>query len=139
MKKENKSKKDTTSKVTGIGGIFFYSEDPKQTNEWYSKNLGFEINDWGSVSFESRDSENPEETTSLQWKTFKKDENYFSPSKKGFMINYKVQDIEQLVATLKGNGVTILDDIATYDYGKFVQIMDNEGNKIELWEANTKN
>ena len=135
MKKENKSKKDTTSKVTGIGGIFFYSENPKQTNEWYSKNLGFEINDWGSVSFESRDSE---ETTSLQWKTFKKDENYFSPSKKGFMINYKVQDIEQLVATLKGNGVTILDDIATYDYGKFVHIMDNEGNKIELWEANTK-
>jgi predicted enzyme related to lactoylglutathione lyase len=135
MKKENKSKKDTTSKVTGIGGIFFYSENPKQTNEWYSKNLGFEINDWGSVSFESRDSE---ETTSLQWKTFKKDENYFSPSKKGFMINYKVQDIEQLVATLKGNGVTILDDIATYDYGKFVHIIDNEGNKIELWEANTK-
>ena len=41
MKKENKSKKDTTSKVTGIGGIFFYSENPKQTNEWYSKNLGF--------------------------------------------------------------------------------------------------
>ena len=136
MKKDNNTKKDTTAKVTGIGGIFFYSENLKETNEWYSKNLGFEINDWGSSSFESRELENPEETTSLQWKAFKKEDGYFSPSKKGFMINYRVQHIEKLVDNLKENGVTILDDIATYDYGKFVHIMDNEGNKIELWEAN---
>jgi len=50
------------------------------------------------------------------------------------MINYQVQNIEELISKLKENGVTILDSLATYDYGKFIHIMDNEGNKIELWE-----
>ena len=140
MKNENKSKieqsenNDTIPKVTGIGGIFFYSNNPQETNEWYSKNLGLEINDWGSSSFESRNVKNPDEVNSLQWKSFKNEEQHFSPSKKEFMINYQVQNIEGLVTKLKENGVTILDSIATYDYGKFVHIMDNEGNKIELWE-----
>lgn len=125
---------DTTPKVTGIGGIFFYSDNLKETKEWYTKNLGIEINDWGSSSFESRNVNKPDEINSLQWKPFKKGDEYFSPSKKEFMINYQVQNIEGLVSKLKENGVTILDSIATYDYGKFVHIMDIEGNKIELWE-----
>ncbi|MDB5118836.1 MAG: gloA [Sphingobacteriales bacterium] len=125
---------DTTPKVTGIGGIFFFSDNPKETKEWYAKNLGLEINEWGSVSFESRNLNKPEEIDSLQWSPFKKGDEYFSPSKKNFMINYRVQNIEGLVNKLKENGVTILDSIATYDYGKFVHIMDAEGNKIELWE-----
>ena len=125
---------DTTPKVTGIGGVFFYSDNPKETNEWYTKNLGIEINEWGSSSFESRNVNKPEEVNSLQWKTFKKADKHFTPSKKGFMINYQVQNIEELVTKLKENGVTILDHIMTYDYGKFVHIIDNEGNKIELWE-----
>ena len=125
---------DTSPKVTGIGGIFFYSENPQLTKEWYTKNLGLEINEWGSSSFESRDINKPDEINSLQWSPFKKGDEYFSPSKKEFMINYRVQNIEGLVNKLKENGVTILDSIATYDYGKFVHIMDAEGNKIELWE-----
>jgi predicted enzyme related to lactoylglutathione lyase len=128
------STKDTTPKVTGIGGIFFYSDHLKQTKEWYTKNLGIEINDWGSSSFESRNIIRPDEINSLQWKPFNKGDEYFSPSKKDFMINYLVQNIEGLVNNLKENGVTILDSIATYDFGKFVHIMDTEGNKIELWE-----
>ena len=131
---EGKNMDDTTPKVTGIGGIFFYSETPKETKEWYTQNLGIEINDWGSASFEARNINNPEEVTSLQWKPFKKGDEYFSPSKKDFMINYTVQNIEGLVDKLRANGVTILDSIATYDYGKFVHIMDSDGNKIELWE-----
>jgi predicted enzyme related to lactoylglutathione lyase len=128
------STKDTTPKVTGIGGIFFYSDNLKEMKEWYTKNLGIEINDWGSSSFESRNVNRPDEINSLQWKPFKKGDEYFSPSKKNFMINYRVQNIEGLVNKFKENGVTILDSIATYDYGKFVHIMDTEGNKIELWE-----
>jgi len=65
---------------------------------------------------------------------FKKGDEYFAPSKKEFMINYTVQNIEGLVNKLKENGVTILDNMETYDYGKFIHIMDAEGNKIELWE-----
>lgn len=123
----------TIPKVTGIGGIFFFSDNPKETREWYAKNLGFDVNDWGST-FESRDINKPEEISSLQWSPFKKGDEYFSPSKKDFMINYRVQNIEGLVDQLKENGVTVLDAIETYDYGKFVHIMDADGNKIELWE-----
>ncbi|UTN02974.1 VOC family protein [Flavobacterium bizetiae] len=123
----------TTPKVTGIGGVFFFSDNPKETREWYAKNLGFDVNDWGST-FESRDINKPEEISSLQWSPFKKGDEYFSPSKKDFMINYRVQNIEGLVDQLKENGVTVLDAIETYDYGKFVHIMDADGNKIELWE-----
>jgi predicted enzyme related to lactoylglutathione lyase len=140
MEEQNKettntpSANDTTPKVTGIGGIFFYSDNPKEIKEWYAKNLGLEINAWGSSSFESRDLNKPDEINSLQWSPFKKGDAYFSPSQKEFMINYRVQHLEELVTQLKENGVTILDSIATYDYGKFVHIMDAEGNKIELWE-----
>ncbi len=131
------STKDTTPKVTGIGGIFFYSDDLKKTKEWYTQNLGIEINDWGSSSFESRNVNKPEEINNLQWCPFKKGSEHFAPSKKEFMINYTVQNMEELVNKLKGNGVTILDSIETYDgIGKFVHIMDTEGNKIELWEPN---
>ncbi|MBS7253889.1 VOC family protein [Flavobacterium branchiicola] len=132
MEDQNKSS-DKTPKVTGVGGIFFFSENPKETREWYAKNLGFEVNDWGST-FESRNSDNPDAKEVLQWSPFKKDDAYFSPSKKEFMINYRVQNIEGLISKLKENGVTVLDDIVTYDYGKFAHIMDADGNKIELWE-----
>jgi len=134
MEKQKDETSDTTPKVTGIGGIFFYSEKLEETNEWYTKNLGIEINEWGSSSFESRNINRPDEINSLQWKPFKKGDDYFAPSIKDFMINYTVQNIEGLVSKLKENGVTILDTIETYDFGKFIHIMDVEGNKIELWE-----
>jgi predicted enzyme related to lactoylglutathione lyase len=124
---------DTTPRVTGIGGIFFYSDEPTKTKEWYSKNLGLETNEYGST-FEFRNASRPDEINYLQWSTFKKGDKYFSPSKKEFMINYRVQNIEGLVNKLRENGVTILDDIDAYDYGKFIHILDPEGNKIELWE-----
>jgi len=125
---------DTTPKVTGIGGIFFFSDNVEKTKDWYAKNLGFEINEWGSSGFEFRNVNKPEEIGSLQWTPFEKGSDYFAPSKKDFMMNYRVQNIEGLVIKLKENGVTILDSIETYDFGKFIHIMDAEGNKIELWE-----
>lgn len=126
---------DTTPKVLGVGGIFFFSDNTKEIKDWYAKNLGFEVNEWGSVSFDYRDVNKPEEIIPLQWSPFKKESDYFAPSKKEFMINYRVRNIEGLVQKLKDNGVTILDDITTYEgIGKFVHIIDAEGNKIELWE-----
>lgn len=130
---ENQPANDTTPKVTGIGGIFFFSENPEETKEWYSKNLGLEVNEWGS-SFEFRNAHRPEEINYLQWSPFQKGSEYFAPSKKEFMINYRVQNIEGLVKKLKAGGVTVLDEIESFDYGKFVHIMDADGNKIELWE-----
>jgi predicted enzyme related to lactoylglutathione lyase len=137
-KQNNPSKKPYAEhkkipKVTGIGGIFFFSENPEKTKKWYSENLGLEVNQWGS-SFEFRNAIKPEEINYLQWSPFEKGSEYFSPSKKEFMINYRVQNIEGLVKKLIDDGVTVLDNIESYDYGKFVHIMDEEGNKIELWE-----
>ena len=129
----NQMANDTTPRVTGIGGIFFFSDNPEETREWYSKNLGLEVNEWGS-SFEFRNANRPDEINYLQWSPFKKGSEYFAPSEKKFMINYRVQNIEGLVRNLKANGVTVLNEIETFDYGKFVHIMDAEGNKIELWE-----
>ncbi len=120
-------------KVTGIGGVFFFCEDTQKTKDWYSENLGLQINQWGS-SIEFRNAHRPDEINYLQWSPFEKDSPYFSPSKKEFMINYRVQNIDALVEKLKANNVTVLDTIQTFDYGKFVHIMDHEDNKIELWE-----
>jgi len=139
MTKETKPKagqeapRDTTPKVTGISGIFFFSEDPEKTKKWYAENLGLQTNQWGA-SFEFRNANRPDEINYLQWSPFKKGSEYFSPSKKEFMINYRVQNIEGLLKKLRHNDVTILDSVATYDYGKFVHILDEDGNKIELWE-----
>jgi predicted enzyme related to lactoylglutathione lyase len=130
---ESTSTQSLSPKVTGVGGIFFFCENPKETREWYNKNLGIDTNDYGA-SFESRNMQNPDEINILQWSPFKQGSDYFAPSKKEFMINYRVQNIEGLLEQLRQNGVTILDEIQSYDYGKFLHIMDAEGNKIELWE-----
>ena len=123
----------SNQKVTGIGGIFFKCKDPGKLMEWYHKNLGLVTNEYGSM-FEFRLAEEPEKKGVLQWSAFPGNTTYFEPSEKEFMINYRVQDIEKLVEELRNNGVTILDAIETYEYGKFVHILDEENNKIELWE-----
>jgi len=133
LNKKARNMKELKPKVTGIGGIFFFSDNPSELKDWYAKNLGLEINEWGS-SFEFRNAHRPDEINYLEWSPFKKGSEYFAPSNKEFMINYRVQNIEALVEKLRANGVTIVDEIASYDYGKFVHIMDAEGNKIELWD-----
>ncbi|MEL7121228.1 MAG: VOC family protein [Bacteroidota bacterium] len=124
---------DTTPKITGIGGIFFKAENPDQVKEWYNKNLGLKVDDFGAP-FEFRNANRPDETNYLNWDAFVDSTSYFNPSQKQFMINYRVQNLEGLVRNLKQNGVTILDEMVTVEYGKFIHIMDLEGNKIELWE-----
>lgn len=126
--------KDSTPRVTGIGGIFFYSENPGTLREWYTKNMGLNMNEWGGSTFEYREMDNAKQIAQLQWVPFKQGDEYFLPSKKELMINYRVKNLEGFVEQFKANGVTILDSIATYDFGKFIHIMDAEGNKIELWE-----
>lgn len=120
-------------KVTGIGGIFFKCKDPKSMNDWYKAHLGFDSGDYGA-SFEWRDHDDPSIKGITQWSPFSEDTKYFEPSSRDFMINYRVENLEELVIELKNEGVTILDEIVTYDYGKFVHILDLEGNKVELWE-----
>jgi len=120
-------------KVTGIGGIFFKCNDPEMMKKWYSENLGLVKDEYGSV-FEFRSSDDPERKGYSVWSLFPKDTEYFKPSEKEFMVNYRVENIEELVNELKESRVKVVDKIETYEYGKFVHILDPEGNKIELWE-----
>ena len=120
-------------KVTGVGGIFFKCKDAVKIKEWYKEHLGLNTDDYGT-SFEWRESDNPEKKGYLQWSPFSETTKYFEPSQREFMINNRVENLEALAAELKKSGVTIVDEIETYDFGKFLHIMDIEGNKIELWE-----
>jgi predicted enzyme related to lactoylglutathione lyase len=120
-------------KVTGIGGIFFKCNDPNKMREWYKTHLGFDTNDYGAT-FEWKDKSDSSINGSTQWSPFPETTKYFEPSTKDFMINYRVADLEALVVELKKESITIVDEIQTYDYGKFIHIIDIEGNKIELWE-----
>lgn len=120
-------------KVTGIGGVFFKSKDTNALNDWYKKNLGIETSPYGA-SFEWFEGDDNSKKGLTQWTPFSDTTKYFEPSTKDFMINYRVDNLELLVEELKKENVTILDKIETYDYGKFLHILDLEGNKIQLWE-----
>jgi len=122
-------------KVTGIGGIFFKSKDPEKLKEWYKTHLGFNTDQYGA-RFEWQEVADSTRKASIQWSPFSKTEDYFAPSTKEFMINYRVEDLVKLVEQLKKEGIKLIDTIATYEYGKFVHLMDIEGNKIELYEPN---
>lgn len=120
-------------RITGIGGVFFQCEDPNKMREWYAKNFGLTTDEYGAL-FEFRKATAPDEVAYLQWSTMSRDSDHFKPSKSPFMINYRVENIEALVEQLQTSGHKMLDEIAVYDYGKFVHLLDPEGNKIELWE-----
>jgi len=120
-------------RVTSLGGIFFKCEDPEKMKKWYSEHLGLKTDEYGT-NFEWRKSSDPTMKGFTVWSPFSNDSKYFEPSKKEFMINYRVDNIEALIDVLRKEGVTILDDIDSSEYGKFIHIMDPEGNKIELWE-----
>jgi predicted enzyme related to lactoylglutathione lyase len=120
-------------RVTSIGGVFFKTKDPDKVKQWYSKHLGLDTDQYGTT-FEWRHGADETKKGYTQWSPFKESTTYFQPSEKDFMINYRVENIEWLVEELKKEGVTVLDEIEHFEYGKFVHILDLEGNKIELWE-----
>ena len=123
-------------RVTGLGGIFFKCADPEKIKEWYKTHLGLDVSPYG-VKFEWNQEGDASKKGYTLWTPFPDKTKYFEPSTKDFMINYRVENIEALVEELIKEGVTVLDKIESYDdYGKFVHILDIEGNKIELWQAN---
>jgi len=120
-------------KVTGIGGIFFKSKDPKKLSAWYGQFLGMDAGDYGYNFTWYTDANSGTEGTTV-WSPFDQKTDYFKPSEKEFMINYRVENLEALVEELTAAGIAMLDEIVVYSYGKFVHFLDPEGNKIELWE-----
>jgi predicted enzyme related to lactoylglutathione lyase len=122
-------------RVTGIGGVFFKADDPQKLYEWYEKHLGLKREpDNSDVVFHWREAQDPHSPGMTIWSLFKKDTSYFDPSRSSFMINYRVDDLDGLLAALMEEGVQIDPKRDDTEYGRFAWIMDPEGNRIELWE-----
>jgi len=120
-------------RVTGIGGVFLKSKDPKAMYAWYEKHLGIQ-SEYGTVMFNWRDAEDPAKEGMTVWALFPESSKKFDPSTSPFMMNFRVENLEQLLADLRAAGVQVDDKMESHEYGKFGWIMDPEGNRIELWE-----
>ena len=120
-------------RVTGIGGIFFKAKDPDKLREWYRKHLGIESESWGGFAFQWRD--DPQNAHgSTVWSIFPDDTKYFEPSQKPFMINFRVEDLQRLLAQLRAEGVEVDSKSEESEFGKFAWVVDPEGNRVELRE-----
>lgn len=119
-------------RVTGIGGIFFKAKDPAALSAWYRDHLGLEVTEWNGAIFQwgGEDSE-PGMTI---WSPFAADTTYMAPSTASFMINFRVADLDALLAALRAEGCDVVDRTETSEQGKFGWVIDPEGNKVELWE-----
>ncbi len=122
------------AKVTGIGGIFFKSQDPAKLKAWYQQHLGIQPDGEGYVSFQWREKDDPDHIGATVWEACKHDTDYFEPSQKPFMINFRVDDLDGLLSKLRAAGCEVDDKVESYEYGRFGWIMDPEGHRIELWE-----
>jgi len=127
------------AKVTGIGGIFFKSNgDPTALAAWYQKHLGLRLEDWGGAVLRWPD-DKAEDRGLTVWHVAKKDTQWFRPSESSFMVNYRVDNLDELLAQLREGGVDVVGAPQSDDNGKFAWIMDPDGNKVELWEPKLVN
>lgn len=117
-------------RVTGIGGVFLKAENPEELRKWYRTHLGIDVQDWGGAVLRWADSGGEQGSTT--WSVG--DGSYFSPSTASFMINYRVENLHALLATLRQEGCQVLDDVEESEYGAFGWVVDPEGNKVELWQ-----
>lgn len=122
------------AKVTGIGGVFFKSKgDNTALAAWYQKHLGIELESWGGAVLKWPDDKADDEGLTV-WAVAEKNSRWFSPGESGFMINYRVDNLDELLSELRSNGVEIIAGPESHENGKFAWIMDPEANKVELWE-----
>ena len=122
------------NRVTGIGGVFFKSKDPKALGAWYQKHLGVPVQAWGGASFDWRSPNNPEGHGTTAWSLFPADSAHFGSGGSPFMVNYRVENLHSLLAVLRAEGVAVEEKVDESKYGKFGWVADPEGNRIELWE-----
>lgn len=122
------------AKVTGIGGIFFKAKSEKKAlSSWYEKNLGIKLEPWGGAILRWSADEAKDDKCTV-WNPADADTQWFSPSESSFMINYRVDNMDGMIAQLGQGGVPILKGPEYHENGVFAWIMDPDGNKIELWE-----
>jgi len=121
------------AKITGIGGVFFKAKDDKALREWYQKNLGLKLDDWGGAGLEWTE-DKAEDKGVTAWMVADSATKWFSPSESSFMINYRIDNMDEMVAQLKAGGVSIHQGPEYHENGAFLWVIDPDGNKVELWE-----
>jgi predicted enzyme related to lactoylglutathione lyase len=122
------------AKITGIGGIFFKSRgDSAALAAWYQRYLGMPLEDFGGAILKWPDDKAEDQGLTV-WHLAEKDSQWFSPSNSSFMINYRVDNLDELITQLCAGGVEVVKGPELHENGKFAWIMDPEGNKLELWE-----
>lgn len=121
-------------RVTGIGGVFFKAKDPAALREWYRRHLGIESASWGGMAFRWRSEDNPDGVGTTAWSVFSADSGHFGGGTQPYMINYRVDDLDALIAALRQEGCQVDDKTDSSEFGKFGWVTDPEGNRIELWE-----
>jgi len=121
-------------KVTGIGGIFFKSKDPKALGEWYAKHLGVPLEEWGGGAFRWGEGSADAPSGTTAWSPFPADTKYFAPSDASFMLNYRVRDLDAMLAQLRAAGVWVDEKTDDSEYGRFGWAVDPDGNRFELWQ-----
>ena len=125
------------ARVTGLGGVFFKSDNPEKLYQWYEKNLGIPREPHGQgATFRWKEADGSDAATA--WAVFPKDTQYFDPSRAPFMLNYRVDDLDGLLKVLEAAGVQIDPKREDCDFGRFAWIIDPDGNRIELWEPPKK-
>jgi catechol 2,3-dioxygenase-like lactoylglutathione lyase family enzyme len=121
-------------RVVGIGGIFIKSGDPDALRDWYRRHLGMDIQDWGGLVFQSPTPGGPDVPVSTVWSVHAADSAHFEPSTAAFMVNYRVHDLNALLAALRAEGCTVDDKVEKSEFGQFGWVMDPQGNRVELWQ-----
>ncbi len=123
------------AKVTGIGGVFFKAKDPEALKRWYVEHLGFDLEEWGGVIFDWKADEAAQSAPGMTvWHLADAEGTWFEPSQAQLMINYRVDDLVELLARLAAAGIEPVKGPDQEPNGKFAWVMDPEGNKVELWE-----
>jgi len=121
-------------RVTGIGGIFFKAKDPAALQAWYKQHLGIDVQPWGGAAFTWTNGDGEPMAGTTAWSVFPAEGDQFAPSSAPFMVNYRVDDLLELVKVLREEGCNVLEKVDDSEYGKFAWVIDPEGNKVELWQ-----
>ena len=123
---------ETAGHITGIGGVFFKSHDPKALAAWYRDVLGLPIETWGGAMLRTDVAGYPHVVT---WNAFPAGTDYFAPSSREFMLNFAVDDMDAFLARITAKGVSVLKRDDSDPSGRFAWIVDPDGTKIEFWQG----
>jgi predicted enzyme related to lactoylglutathione lyase len=121
-------------RVTGIGGVFFKSQDVAQLGKWYAENLGVPMEEWGGTTFEWRHRDDAAKLGHTVFSLFKSDSDYFGPGEAPFMVNFRVADLDAMLDQLRAKGCAVAEKVEESEFGRFGWVTDPEGHRVELWE-----